>query len=76
MTTRPSNQLIGRSKDIIETQLYKMSLQMPPSYNEWSHGEAVVFKQRSQRAAEMCKTGRATLAELVNCYKLLEEFWK
>lgn len=76
MTTRPSNQLIGRSKDIIETQLYKMSLQMPPSYNEWSHGESVVFKQRSQRANELCKTGRATLAELVNCYKLLEEFWK
>jgi len=76
MSARPSNQLIGRSKDIIETQLYRMSMQMPPSYNEWSHGESVVFKQRSQRAAEMCKTGRATLADLVNCYQSLEVFWK
>lgn len=76
MSTRPSNQLIGRSKEIIETQLYKMSMQIPPSYNKWSHGKAVEFKRRSQQASEMCCSGRATLAELVNCYKSLEVFWK
>lgn len=76
MSIRHSNQLIGQAKDVIETQLYQMSQRIPPDYNSWSHGKSVMFKMSSKRAAEICRSGRATLSELINCYKSLEVFWK
>lgn len=73
--TRHSNQLIGKSKDIIETELYKMSLLIPDGFNNWDHVKAVCFKQVSRRAHEISKSGRSTLDELVNCYQSLERFF-
>lgn len=76
MSTRPSNKLIGKTKDIIATKLFAMSQKIPPDFNEWDAMKAMDFREYASYAFDVSQNERSTMKDLVKCHERLEEFWK
>lgn len=56
--------------------LLAMSKKIPPDFNDWSSGMAIMFKDVCYRSIELATNKSATLDELVNQHWLLKGFWK